>query len=712
MQDFSTFARTIFQERYAHDTPDGKETWEQTAARVAKHVLAAVDAPQDLVDRVAVAIAERRFIPAGRYLYSSGHDYHQVNNCLLLKAEDTREGWGELVQKAMVAQMTGAGIGVDYSELRAEGAPLKRSGGWSSGPIALAQAVNELGRAAKQGGNRRGAIWAGLNWKHPDIFKFISSKDWSADIRALKAKDFNQPATLDYTNISVQLDDEFFAAYRNEHHGLHQHARAVYWDVIRHMLETGEPGFSIDCGENAGETLRNAPVCAETRVLTHEGYKTVGELVGVPTTLWTGARWAEDCVFEKTGSMVPTVQVEMSNGVSIRCDPTHEFLTTTIDRSRIGNAYTYTDVTNVAAKDLTPGTVIARGVSGIVHPVVSDHVRAWELHQRTFDDAGSYVSVIAVRDDEPADVYCTNVGYDEHSFMAEGVLISNCTEITSRDDSDVCNLGSINVARIESLDQMRETVELATTFLLAGTLYSHVPYEKVREVRAKNRRLGLGIMGVHEWLLARGRKYGPDAELAEYLDIYATSGDIANRLADEWGISRPVKTRSLQPTGTTSIVAETTSGIEPIFSAAHRRRYRVGDEWRVQYVLDPVAKRLVESGIDPDDIEDAYSLAGDIERRVVTQAWLQRWVDHGISSTINLPAWGSTENNESRVEEFGDMLMQYLPYLRGITVYPDGARGGQPLEAVPYREAAMYEGQTIIEAGDVCDLRTGESCGS
>lgn len=131
-----------------------------------------------------------------------------------------------------------------------------------------------------------------------------------------------------------------------------------------------------------------------------------------------------------------------------------------------------------------------------------------------------------------------------------------------------------------------------------------------------------------------------------------------------------------------------------------------------QYVLDPTAKKLVDSGVNPDDIEDAYVLAEDIERRIKFQAWVQKYVDHGISSTLNIPSWGSECNNSTRVHAFGDMLIKYLPDLRGMTCYPDGARGGQPLTPVKYNTAAKHVGEVFVEQMDVCDLTRGGSCGA
>jgi ribonucleoside-diphosphate reductase alpha chain len=305
-------------------------------------------------------------------------------------------------------------------------------------------------------------------------------------------------------------------------------------------------------------------------------------------------------------------------------------------------------------------------------------------------------------------------GFSIDAFQNEGENLRNaCTEITSYDDSDICNLGSINMARFSSLADFKVAVEAATAFLLAGTVYSDVPTEKIRQIRDKNRRLGLGLMGIHEWLLVRGKSYKEDAELTEWLEAYAKiSRDAADKYADKWNLSRPVKVRAIAPTGTIGIVAETSTGIEPIFCVAYKRRYLVeGKKWAFQYVVDPTAQRLIKYGIDPTNIEDAATLAGDIERRLAFQAYVQQFVDHGISSTINLPQWGTELNNEGTVKTVGKKLMKYLPLLRGVTFYPDGARSGQPLSPVTYQTAMKHEGEVIYEQGDVCDIKGG-SCGS
>ncbi len=274
-------------------------------------------------------------------------------------------------------------------------------------------------------------------------------------------------------------------------------------------------------------------------------------------------------------------------------------------------------------------------------------------------------------------------------------LRNACTEVSSADDSDVCNLASINLARIDNIDEFRDVVRLASRFLLCGTLVAHLPYDKVYETREKNRRLGLGLMGVHEWLVQRRYRYEMNDELHDWLSVYRDeSARAAISLADQLGISRPVAFRAIAPTGTIGMIAGTTTGIEPVFAVAYKRRYlKNGTEWHYQYVIDGAAKRLIERyGTDPLQIESSIDLANDVERRVAFQADVQDYVDHAISSTINLPEWGSELNNEDRVVRFAETLARYAPRLRGFTCYPDGARGGQPLVSVPYDEAVSREG--------------------
>ena len=273
-------------------------------------------------------------------------------------------------------------------------------------------------------------------------------------------------------------------------------------------------------------------------------------------------------------------------------------------------------------------------------------------------------------------------------------LRNACTEITSEDDSDVCNLGSVNLANIDSLSEFRDVVSLASKFLVCGLIRAQVPYEKIAKVRRQNSRIGLGLMGMHEWLLKRNHKYEMTDELKQWMKVYESeSKRSADAHCDRLFLQRPKGYRAIAPTGTISILAGTTSGVEPIYAVAYRRRYLTdGTKWKHQFVVDGTAQALIDSGINPNSIESAVDLAEDPERRIKFQFELQKYVDHAISSTLNLPAWGSDLNNEDTVLKYASTIAKYAHGLRGLTVYPDGARGGQPITSVPYEEAHAKRG--------------------
>ena len=556
----SKFSEDIFNHKYRHD---GAETWAALAHTLVEDVCTspAQSGGSDLYfskeDRQQLEeyIRDMKFIPGGRYLYYAGRLNKFFNNCYLLKAEeDTREDWANLSWKSESCLMTGGGIGVDYSVYRGEGTPIKRTGGEASGPIPKMNMINEIGRRVMQGGSRRSAIYASLNWQHADISKFLVAKDWASmpvgstgkTLWDIKQEDFNFPAPLDMTNVSVNYDTEWLLNYYET-----GEVGPVFAENIKQAMKTAEPGFSFNFFDKENETLRNA-----------------------------------------------------------------------------------------------------------------------------------------------------------------------CTEVTSADDSDVCNLGSLNFGRIETISELKDVVRLATMFLICGTLKAQLPYDKIYQVRAKNRRLGLGFMGVHEWLIKKGYKYEVSPELHQWLSVYKGESDkISREFADKLSVTRPVANRAIAPTGSIGILAGTSTGIEPIFAVAYKRRYLKGNtRWVYQYVVDSAAQELIDLyGTDPEDVESALDLASDYERRIKFQADVQDYVDMSISSTINLPAWGSKLNNDDTVGAFANTLASYAHRLRGFTCYPDGSRGGQPLTSVPYSEAVEKLGEEFdehVETHDICDISgQGGSCG-
>ena len=568
----NSFAENVFKFKYSQGPSD---TWDALCERLVEDVCGSRWGTQPILmsksdrDQLADYMKRMLFIPGGRYLYYAGRSFKAYNNCYLLRGEeDTREEWSRLFQRASSCLLTGGGIGCDYSIFRPSGKALTRTGGKASGPLPLMYAINEIGRNVMQGGARRSAIYASLDYRHEDIPLFLKAKNWREQpagttgitLADLKEQDFNFPAPLDMTNISVNYDDSVAGLWPHREVGVKDGQiynklpiaenlvnNPVFLENCRQAMMTGEPGFSFNFNGKERETLRNA-----------------------------------------------------------------------------------------------------------------------------------------------------------------------CTEVTSEDDSDVCNLGSINMGNITSLDEFKDVVELASKFLVCGTLRADLPYEKVYKIREQNRRLGLGLMGIHEWLLQRNSQYEVTPELHKWLKVYESeSKRAADEHCDRFYLTRPKAYRAIAPTGTIGILAATTTGIEPLFAVAYKRRFLTeGTKWKYQFVIDSTAERLINDyGLKPESIDTAYKLSHDYERRIRFQADIQDYVDMSISSTINLQPWGSKENNESKTQEFAGILAKYASRLRGFTCYPDGSRGGQPLTEVSYEEAHANK-NVIFEENDICDISgKGGSCG-
>lgn len=866
------FAEDIFNHKYRHE---GCESWELLADVLVEDVCRD-KMSKSKKEQLKKIIKEMKFIPAGRYLYYAGRQFKAFNNCYLLRCEeDSREDWANLSWKAESCLMTGGGIGSDYSMYRAKNSVINRTGGLASGPLSKMRMINEIGREVMQGGSRRSAIYASLNWKHQDILEFIHSKDWYSmkiagtdfTIGDMKEKDFNYPAPLDMTNISVNYDTEWLENYHKT-----GNPGNIFYDNVKQALKTSEPGFSFNFYEKEKETLRNACVSGDTEVLTKDGYKYIDSLVGQEVEIWNGFEWSK-VVPKITGNNQHVIKVTLSDNRQLISTDYHKWYLAegytgksrevTTNSLKIGDkiikykfpiliegeqvspkhAYTqgfisaegmddykffwlyepkymckdrldirlegpefknvngvgrqtiyYTDIYNDKNYvpfewDLTSklewlsglfdgdGTELLEGgmqlcstnisflsdlqkllsTLGVNSKIVNGNeegnrmlpdgkgglkeyfcnttyricvgaVQIQELvelglvcNRLKFQkapqrDASQFVKVVKIEDGGYLEnVYCFNEPL-RHYGVFNGILTGQCTEVTSEDDSDVCNLGSINMANIESKEEFKEIVELGTEFLMCGTLVADLPYEKVERVRDKNRRLGLGLMGIHEWLLKKNYKYEVTPELHEWLAIYKNNSSYTSRIfADKLGISRPVANRAIAPTGTIGILAGTSTGIEPLFAVAYKRRYlKNRSNWMYQYVIDGTAKIMIDQlGIDPDKIESAVDLASDPERRIKFQADIQDYVDMSISSTINLPSWGSDLNNEGTVVPFANLLAKYSHRLRGFTCYADGSRGGQPITPVSYNEAKKSEGQEFTEEfNDICSISgKGGHCG-
>jgi ribonucleoside-diphosphate reductase alpha chain len=299
--------------------------------------------------------------------------------------------------------------------------------------------------------------------------------------------------------------------------------------------------------------------------------------------------------------------------------------------------------------------------------------------------------------------------------------------------NDVCNLGSVNVAKFaraggtaESVnwDELERVVRLAVRFLDDVIEVNPFPLPQINAMVKANRRIGLGIMGWADLLFTLGIPYDSERalELGDQLMAFIKEKghDQSARLAEErgpfpnWSRSiyrngRPLRNAAvttIAPTGTISMIAGCSAGIEPVFALAFEHRVKGPDEERVlsfvsatfervarergfysEALMAEIARHGTLDGIPgvPDDARAVFKTAHEIEYgwHVRHQAAFQRHTDNGVSKTINLPRDASTDDVANAY------LLAWQEGCLGITVFRDGCKGGQVLTAGVRDEAGV-----------------------
>ncbi len=274
--------------------------------------------------------------------------------------------------------------------------------------------------------------------------------------------------------------------------------------------------------------------------------------------------------------------------------------------------------------------------------------------------------------------------------------------------NESCNLGSLNLSRFVEggeveWDGLAETASLAVRFLDDVIEVNRFPLRKIREATLRSRKIGLGVMGFAEMLIELGISYnsGEAIRLAEETMgfITKTARDESQKLGEERGsfplleessldydAMRNATVTTIAPTGSISIIAGTSPGIEPLFGLSFSRDL-IGDE---MVVTSPLFERMAkERGVGdgimrevakkgtlanvkgiPDDLRDLFVTAMEVSpaQHVRIQAAFQKFTDNGVSKTVNLP-------HEATVEDvLGVFTLAFELGCKGITVYRYGCR--------------------------------------
>ncbi|AEJ92385.1 ribonucleotide reductase [Mycobacterium phage Timshel] len=321
---------------------------------------------------------------------------------------------------------------------------------------------------------------------------------------------------------------------------------------------------------------------------------------------------------------------------------------------------------------------------------------------------------------EPNEVVCTNP----------------CGEITL-EAWEPCNLGHINLAafvkpngKYDAIDLIRAH-RLVTRFLIRAT-FSPVADPKSREVLDRNRRIGVGHLGVASFLAMSGKKYSEaprDKWFRSLLrDLASEVDQAASDYSHQLRIPKPVKTRTVAPTGTIAKLPGVSEGIHPIFAKYFKRRIRFSDhdpdQFRtaVEYarqgfevekdqyasfttvVTIPTKDILVQEVVDRygKDAEELVESADDLTLNTLLafQALYQKlWADNAVSFTANV------DPQRYKPHVVGEQLVVFGGHLKGATIFPESSMPQAPYERITKKE---YEAATVVAVADSVD----EECAS
>lgn len=290
---------------------------------------------------------------------------------------------------------------------------------------------------------------------------------------------------------------------------------------------------------------------------------------------------------------------------------------------------------------------------------------------------------------------------------------------------DVCDLGSLVLPNFITGNvntnwiKLEETIKLAVRFL-DNVIEVNKYTLKENDIKAHNsRRIGLGVMGLAEYIFAKQLRYGSEKAIHEVEKLMRFIRDCVYttlvELAVEKGAfpkfdpvhygkasfirklpaslrsdikekgSRCVTGMAIAPTGTISLIPEVSSGIEPLYSKAYKRNDRIGERVYIHKKYQEIIKNGDKT---PDWFVDSYDLKPQDHFEI--QSVVQRYVDGAVSKTINMPE-GTTK------KQLGKLLLEYIHDLKGVTVYVDGSREGQIYQSMKDKEVRKWIKENEVE---------------
>ncbi len=542
-------------------------------------------------------MTSKKFMPNSPTLFNAGTRLGQLSACFVLDMDDDLESIMDAAKDAAMIFKSGGGVGINYSKLRPEGDIVSSTSGVASGPVSFMRIIDTVTDVIKQGGKRRGANMGILEVWHPDVEKFITSKE--------------KEGVLENFNISVMINDEFMKKVdedgeyelvnpRNGEKVRKVNARKLFRLIAEYAWRTGDPGLlfldrinDYNVMKNSLGLIRSTNPCSEEPLYPYESCN-LGSL-----NLYAFLRFKEDSSAEfdwdAFKEAVETAYEFLDNVIDVNKYPVKAIEETTNNLRRVG-----------------------LGLMGLADTLAA-----------------------------------LGIPYNSE----EGF------EFTRK------------ITEFMTYHALRKSVERAKTRGVFP-LYHKSDYPKG----------AMPVAGFYK------REYWT-------LDWETLQKEIM-----KYGV-RNVGVTTIAPTGSISMIVDTSSGVEPIFALVFEKRVTVGVffytdmEFERQLKLrglynEQILKKIADNGgslqgLDeiPEELKRLFPVAYDIpwwdHIRMQYEAGL--WITESISKTINMPSWVTVDDVEKAY------LFSYRLGVKGITIYRDGSKSVQVLVTPSQRKGRYFQ---------------------
>ena len=626
------------------------------------------------------------FVPNSPTLMNAGDELQQLSACFVDSPADDIDDIHETAKEAAQVFQSGGGMGYAFWKLRPYGDAVGSTGGIASGPITFMRTYDQMCETIAQGGARRGAQMGVMRVSHPDVIQFIHAKN--KDVSLAHSLRLNDPDDYTHTSFADALEEA--RELIDDEGKVPKHLRnAVEGHLSNFNISVGVTDDFMQALQNGEEFTFTNPRTGEAHVATPETkelydmhglgeYVEVGEALSIPAE----ELWADiiDGAHENgEPGLIYLERVNEEHSFDVEEHPDHRILATNPCGEQPLEEYEacnlgHINLSTLAAED-------------------SPDWRVWS--------------------DRHADEYDSQAAAVE-AFLSEAV----------------------------DWDEFDHRIEWGTRFLENVVTMSDFPVPEIEQKVREMRKIGLGVMGLAQLYVQLGIQYGtgPGNEVARQVmrhinhgskrtshELAAERGSFADwadskyadpvryrewfehhtgESADDWADGYPIRnhnTTTIAPTGTTSMVGNTTGGCEPIYNVAYYKNVSddvQGDEMLVEFD-DYFLRTLEANGIDveavkqeaqeqmgenafdgveglstvPDAISELFVVTGDLsgKQHAAVQCACQEGVDSAISKTCNFP-------NSATPEDMDEVYRYIYEHGgKGVTVYRDGTRSKQVL---------------------------------